>query len=289
MPSLIVPAADGVQLSVRVTGLPDAPAVLLCDGIGCDGYIWRYLRPWLEKHCKVVHFHYRGHGQSEIPADPSTLTIAQCGRDAWTVLDACGVQDAVLIGHSMGVQVVLEAASQALTRTRAIVAVCGAFERPLDTFQGSDLGSKVLPLLSGAFFRWPERLREVWQRAVPTEFAYWLATATEINGRMIRRDDFLPYLRHMARMDPVVFMHFLQSVADHSARPWLAQLTMPVLVIAGQKDNFTPMRCSQELVGLLSDAEMCQVPGGSHTAPLELPELIELRLEDFARRKHLWK
>lgn len=288
MTALTVPSSDGIQLSVRVTGVLDGPAVLLCDGIGCDGYVWRYLRPWLEKRCKVVHFHYRGHGQSEIPADHATLTIEQCGADAWTVLDACGVQGAVLIGHSMGVQVVLDAAHQAPERTRAIVAVCGAFERPLDTFQGSDLGSKILPLLSGAFFRWPERLREVWQRTVPTEFAYWLATATEINGRMIRRDDFLPYLRHMARMDPVVFMRFLESVAGQSSRAWLAELTMPVLVVAGQKDNFTPMRCSQELASLLPDAELCQVPGGSHTAPLELPELIELRLDAFARKQRLW-
>jgi pimeloyl-ACP methyl ester carboxylesterase len=288
MPAFCVSADDGVQLSVRVTGLGTGPTVLLCDGIGCDGYIWRYLRPWLEKHCHVVHFHYRGHGLSEIPADHATLTLEQCGRDAWSVLDACNAKDAILIGHSMGVQVVLEAAHQVPERTRAIVAVCGAFERPLDTFQGSNMGARLLPLLSGAFFRWPERLREIWQRAMPTEFAYWLATATEINGRMIRREDFLPYLQHMARMDPVVFMRFLESVAVHSARPWLPDLAMPVLVVAGQRDHFTPMACSQEMANLLPDAEFCQVPGGSHTAPLELPELIELRLEAFARRKSLW-
>jgi pimeloyl-ACP methyl ester carboxylesterase len=279
---------DGVQLSVRQYGLASGPVVLLCDGIGCDGYIWRYLRPWLEKRCRVVHFHYRGHGLSDLPDDRDTLTIRQFAHDVWHVADALDVAEAMLFGHSMGVQVVLEAAALHPERTRAVLALCGAFERPLDTFGGTDLGAKLLPVLTGAMFRWEGRVRELWQRAVPTEFAYWLATATEINPRMIRRDDFLPYLAHMARMDPVVFATLLHDVANHSARSALAQLDLPVLVIAGERDGFTPMRCSEELVGLLPRSELCVVPGGSHTAPLELPDLIELRWGAFARKHRLW-
>lgn len=288
MPALHVPAQDGTQLSVRVTGRPDGPVVLLCDGIGCDGYIWRYLRPALERRCRVVHFHYRGHGSSERPDDDATLTLEQCARDAWSVLDAVQAERAILIGHSMGVQVILEAAHLHPQRVQALVPICGAFERPLDTFQGSDVGARVLPLLTGALFRFPERLRHFWQRAmVPSEFAFWMATATEINARMIRRDDFLPYLRHMARMDPVVFLTYLQSVADHSARPYLRHLPAPTLVVAGDRDGFTPGRLSAELARLLPDAELCTIPAGSHAAPLELPELVELRLEAFSRRRGL--
>jgi len=288
MPVLTLPANDGTQLSLRVTGLEHGPAVMLCDGIGCDGYIWRYLRPMLEARCRVVHLHYRGHGLSEIPKDLKTLTIEQCGDDVWTALDAAGCREVVLLGHSMGVQVILEAARQQPERVRALVAVCGAFERPLDTFHGSNLGSRLLPLLSGALFRWPDRVRRAWQQVVPTDFAYWMATATEVNARMIRRDDFLPYLQHMARMDPVVFMHLLQSVADHSARAVLPHLAMPALVVAGARDHFTPSHLSAELARLLPHGELCRVPGGTHTAPLELPELIELRVEAFARRHRLW-
>jgi pimeloyl-ACP methyl ester carboxylesterase len=40
-------------------------------------------------------------------------------------------------------------------------------------------------------------------------------------------------------------------------------------------------------VQLLPDAELLEIPGGSHTAPLELPELIELRLELWSRARGL--
>ena len=265
MALLTIAAADGTELSVRDTGRRNGPTVLLCDGVGCDGYIWRYLRPHLEKTCRVVHFHYRGHGQSEIPADRTTLSIEQCADDAWHVLDQLGVAEAVLMGHSMGVQVILEAAWRQRARTRAVVALCGAFERPLDTFHGSDFGHRILP-----------------------ETAWKMAVATELNAAMVRRDDFLPYLQHMARMDPVIFVHYLQSVADHSARPWLRSLRMPVLVVAGERDNFTPAHVSQRMTLLLPNAEYCLVPSGSHAAPIELPDLIELRLDAFVRRHELW-
>lgn len=287
MPALQIATPDGPLLSVRVTGQVGGPAVLLCDGVGCDGYIWRYLRPALERRCHVVHFHYRGHGQSEVPEDQRTMTIEQAARDAWTVLDHLGIERATLMGHSMGVQVILTAAWQQPARTAALVPMCGAFERPLDTFQGSDVGARLLPFLTGAALRYQAGLRKLWQRWVPTELAYQLAVATEINPKMIRRDDFLPYLNHMARLDPLVFLAFLQSAAHHSARQWLSQLDCPALVVAGLRDHFTPGRLQAELVELLPNAELLEIPGGSHTAPLELPELIELRLELWSRANGL--
>lgn len=294
MALLTLAAADGTHLSVRDTGLrpvpgaPEPPVVVLCDGIGCDGYIWRYLRPHLEKSCRVVHFHYRGHGQSAIPDDPSTLTVQQCADDAWHVLSSLGIERAVLIGHSMGVQVILEAAWRQPIRAIALIAVCGSFERPLDTFHGSDLGHRLLPLVSGAAFRWSQGLRDLWQRAVPTELAWRAAVATELNAAMVRRDDFVPYLQHMARMDPLVFVRYLESAAEHSARAWLRSLTMPVLVVAGQRDNFTPALVSHQMAQVLPRAELCVVPAGSHAAPIELPDLLELRVDGFAQRHQLW-
>ena len=37
--------------------------VLLADGIGCDGYVWRYLKADLEGRFGL-HPHYRGHGRT---------------------------------------------------------------------------------------------------------------------------------------------------------------------------------------------------------------------------------
>ncbi|MCO4763883.1 MAG: alpha/beta hydrolase [Myxococcales bacterium] len=284
MSSHVIDAADGTPLSVRVTGQEGAPVVVLCDGIGCDGYIWKYVQRDFGDRLRFIHPHYRGHGLSALPADDATLTIEQLADDIWHVVDHFEVDNVVLWGHSMGVQVTLEAASRQPGRVRALLPTCGAFERPLDTFHGNSYASQALPWVRSFLLARPDSVRRFWQKAVPTEFSYWLATATEINGRMIRREDFSPYLEHLARMDPLVFTHLLHGVANHSTRRYLADLTMPALIFAGTRDHFTPGSLAAELAGLMPDAELCEIPGGSHTAPLELPDLVTLRAEAFLER-----
>lgn len=287
MSERIIMTADQTALSVRVTGAEDGPAMLLCDGIGCDGFVWRYVRRDFEPWFRVIHFHYRGHGRSAMPADTSTFSVEQLAADAWHVLDTLGIDKAVLWGHSMGVQVILEAASQQPRRPLALVPVCGAFEKPLTTFRGSDLGERVLPAVSGFISGRPDAVRDIWRSVVPTDLAYWVAVATEINVRMIRREDFAPYLEHLGSMDPVVFVQLLGRLATHSARRYLPDLDVPTLVFAGSRDHFTPVQLSQNLVDLLPQAQLCVVPGGSHTAPLELPDLVGLRAERFFREQGL--
>lgn len=280
--------ADGTRLSVRDSGESELPALLLADGIGCDGYIWKYVREAFSGRFRIIHPHHRGHGASDVPADLSTLTIGQLADDVWAVLDALEVDKAVLWGHSMGVQVTLEAASRQPQRARALLPTCGAFERPLTTFRDNDVAAKLLPLVQRAVTGGSGRLRRVWKHIVPTELAYWIAVATEINGRLIQRGDFLPYLDHLADMDPEIFVTLLGSVADHSARAALPSLTMPALVFAGSGDNFTPARLARELAELLPDAELCVVPGGTHTAPLEIPDLVTLRARRFFEDRELY-
>jgi pimeloyl-ACP methyl ester carboxylesterase len=281
MSARVVVTPDGTRLSVRDNGRVGLPALVLADGIGCDGYIWKYVRAAFDDTFRVIHVHHRGHGASDVPRDLSTLTVRQLALDLWAVCDVLDVDRAVLWGHSMGVQVTLEAASLATERVLALVPTCGAFERPLSTFRDSDVGARVLPLVQRAVAGGGGRLRSFWRRVVPTEAAYWIAVATEINPRLIRRGDFLPYLDHLADMDPEVFVTLLGSVAEHSARAALPELSMPALVIAGSADHFTPARLAHELAELLPDASLLVVPGGSHTAPLELPDLIELRARRF--------
>ena len=50
----------------------------LTDGIGCDGYVWKYLLPSLAKERAVVHWHYRGHGKTPLPRDPDRVSVADC-------------------------------------------------------------------------------------------------------------------------------------------------------------------------------------------------------------------
>ena len=64
---LMLPGLDGLSLIEQMrTQKVQTPAIVLSDGIGCDGFAWKYLQPHLAKTHRVLHWHYRAHGRSDV-------------------------------------------------------------------------------------------------------------------------------------------------------------------------------------------------------------------------------
>lgn len=278
---------DDTPIFYRVRGPANAPAVVFCDGIGCDGYVWKYLEASLLATHRIVHWHYRGHGRTPMPRDPRRVDIADLADDLAAVLDAA-VGDgsgAVLAGHSMGVQVCLEMYRRHRDRVRGLILLCGSYGTPLRTFKGKRTLEQVLPFVRFAVNRIPTIAQTLVTRLVPTELAYQIATRFEINGELIRRDDFFPYLEHMARVDVRLFLEMLAAAGRHTARELLEHVAVPTLIVAGDRDGFTPADLSAEMHRLIRDSELHVVQGGSHTAPIERPAEVTERIADFLRKK----
>ena len=273
-------ARDGTRIYWSVTG-HGAPALVCCDGIGCDGFAWKYiLRDFAATH-RIVRWHYRGHGRSGLPADRSRVTFDDLCDDLSGVLEATQTQDAVLLGHSMGVQVTLEYHKRFPHRVLGLVLICGSHGLPLDTFHDSRMLKTVFPALLSAADKWPQATELLWRMIAGGEWAYQVATHLEVNGKIVRREDFAPYFKHLASMDPRLFLGMLKHASEHTAEAHLGSVDVPVLIVAGTHDTFTPYWLSQEMHDRIPGAEMLTVPGGSHIAPLEQPELITLRLEKW--------
>lgn len=279
---------DGTRIAYRLYGLEDAhqaPArVVLCDGISCDRYIWRHLLPALAERAAVLHVNYRGHGRSGLPRAPADCTLAHLAADVDVLLGALGWQDAVIIGHSMGVQVALETALRYPARAAALILCCGSYGRVLDTFRHTDLGARLLPFIDAVTQTWRETVSAAVRAFLPSPVSYLVAALTEIKAERIRPKDLQPYLDHFARMPMDLFMGLLGDAAQRTSLPFLPRLAQPTLVIAGQDDGFTPLAVNKLLASTLPNAELLVVPGTSHTAPLEAPAEFEAAVLGFLER-----
>ena len=257
---------------------------LLCDGIGCDGYVWRHLRVDLaDRHC--VHPHYRGHGRTAPPRDPARVTIEDLADDLACVLDDALIDRAVLIGHSMGVQVALETYRRHVERVAGLVLVCGAASHPLRTFRGSAALEEWLPTIQKWIHRVPGVINRVTRAVLPTRLAYEVASRLEIRRELIEPSDFMPYLEGMARVDARLFVAMLSSAGSHSAEDLLPRVMVPTLVVAAGRDGFTPPERSRAIAAAVPHAELLEIPDASHTAPIEHPDLVNLAVRDFLARR----
>jgi pimeloyl-ACP methyl ester carboxylesterase len=275
-------AADGTRLFYGIRGSGDG--VVLLDGIGCDGWAWNHIQPHLARTRRVLHVHYRGHGRSGPPVDRAANDVVTLSDDVLRVLEVAATGPQVVVAHSMGTQVAFELYRRAPERVRALVLICGSYGRITHTFHGNDLLHRVLPKLIEQVNKHRGVARALWGR-LPPQFAFkvagWLG---EIDGVSLPVDDFRRYVEHLSDIDLDEYLAMLQKAGDHSAEDLLAEVRVPSLVIAAERDTFTPVDVVRELAERIPGAEYLELPGASHAAPIERAGVINEHVDAFLER-----
>jgi pimeloyl-ACP methyl ester carboxylesterase len=273
--------ADGTRLYVRRRSGASPTTLVLSDGICCDGFIYKYLWDDLAHLASVAHWNYRGHGRSANPTDPEQIGVDAHVSDLDAVRQHLGDPSVVLVGHSFGTQVSLEAYRLRPEKVRGIVLLCGSYGRVTHTFKNSEVLANVLPKLSELATKHPRLTRALWSR-VPPKTALRVALFTgEIDPRTVNPADVEPYFHHVAHVDFPMFARMLSAAGEHSAEDLLPKIDVPVLIIAGDRDSFTPPELSRQMAEVIPKAELVMLSGGTHVAPLEQHELVGLRIEKF--------
>ena len=266
---------------------PDEVHALLSDGILCDGFIWKYVWDELAPLVPLIHWNYRGHGRSAPPADPTRIDIGAHADDLDAVRRHVGDPPCVLFGHSMGCQVALEAYRRRPDKVRGLVLLCGSFGNVTSTFHGVPVLELILPKLLDIAQKAPDVVRAVWSR-LPPRLALKIALKVgEIDPERVHPEDVLPYLSHMTDVDFPMFLRMLRAAGEHTASDLLARIEVPVLVIAGERDTFTPAFLAAAMTEALPRGELLMVAGGTHVAPIEQPALVNARIERFLKERIL--
>jgi pimeloyl-ACP methyl ester carboxylesterase len=121
MPTLDRP--DG-SLNYIIEGPDEAPVtVVLIHGLCCELADWSAQIAALAPRHRVLACDLRGHGASRFETG---FDIHTYGEDVAELLESLAIEQAVLVGHSMGCRVVFETASRAPERVCGLVLVDGS-------------------------------------------------------------------------------------------------------------------------------------------------------------------
>jgi len=126
-------SADGVEISFEVFGQSDTSLVFV-HGWSCDKSYWKHQRELLSKKYSAVFIDLAGHGESGLQRN--NYTIEKFGKDIEAVANHLRLKRIILIGHSMGGSVIIEAAKLLKGKVVGLIGV--------DTFQsfGDDWSSE---------------------------------------------------------------------------------------------------------------------------------------------------
>jgi pimeloyl-ACP methyl ester carboxylesterase len=282
-----VTSFDGTRIAYHVTRAPfeGAPAILLANGLGGPPASWRAQIDYLSDRFRMLTWDYRGmYGSGKPPGnDAKAYEVPNHVRDLEIIAKTEGITEAAVIGWSMGVQVSLETYRRLPQLAKALVLINGTAGRALDTVSPLPGMKVVMPSLVDLARKAHVLAQKLAQKATSQpEMLLWFKRMGLI-GETFDDGVFAELVHQYSGLDMDAFFQNLKAIGTHDASDMLTSIAVPVLVITGDKDAFTPRALAQQMARNIRTAEMLVVRGGTHYTCVEFPELVNLRIERFFR------
>jgi pimeloyl-ACP methyl ester carboxylesterase len=313
---------NGIRVHVAEQGT--GPLVVLCHGFPESWYSWRHqIRALAEAGFHAVAPDMRGYGQTDRPDETTSYTLLHLVGDMVGLLDALGVEQAVIAGHDWGAPVAWHAALLRPDRFRGVIGLSVPF-RP----RGPVRPTTVMPQSDEAFFYQlyfqspgvAEAELERDARLTICKMLYWAsgdaprrddgrASANTI-GMVPRQGGFLSRMATPESLPAWLTEGDLDFYAGEFARTgfrgglnWYrnidrnwellapfagARVTVPALYVAGDRDLVVAFRGMDQLIPNLSKVvpglrRTIMLPGCGHWTQQERANEVNVAMIEFLR------
>lgn len=276
-----VSARDGSSIAYRSAG--EGPALVFTNGYATSDFYWKHQARYFQQFAQVITWDLKGHGRSSGAVDISAVTIEDSVDDLRRVMDAAGVESAVLLGFSLGCQIILEAWRHIPDRIDAYVPILGTYGRPFDNL----LHPKIGPSLHRLF-------RRVGPPSAPfiiggaylgmrSPLAHWMNQTFGMIGRNVGRTEMQPFYDHFALIEPKTWVAMGLAAQIHTAEDLLETIDVPTLIVTGGRDMLTPVSVSEMMRDLIPTADLVVLDRATHSGLFEYPEEITHAIDSFLR------
>lgn len=251
-----------MTINYRLEGRDNAPVVVLSNSLGTDLSMWDGQRDALLAHFRVLRYDTHGHGQT-----PKTgkVTLAQLGEDVLNIMTREGIDRAHFCGISMGGLTGLWLARFAPERFYSVTVANSA----------AKIGDQA---------GWLSRARTVRQEGMPVVAAgaadRWFTRAFRQKAPALVE----PLVHTLAASNAEGYAACCEALAGADLRAEVGEITLPLLLIAGEADPVTTVADSEFLRDQVSGAQMVTLPA-SHLSNIEAASQFNAALLGFLQRQ----
>jgi pimeloyl-ACP methyl ester carboxylesterase len=258
------------SLAVAVDDAGDGLPVVLLHGLACGKRMWFHQKRALRKRFRVIAYDLRGHGQTDAPAAATDYSAALLARDLVGVLDALKIEQAAIVGFSLGGGPALAlAASKPERVSRLVLADVGSgADEPIKTewmarrwvklIAQGEIDELVCDMLRSDLFKvYAQR------NARSREHMAGLIRATPINGLRLMLSEVLAKRKSLFQLTGV-----------------LKSVRAPTLVLVGEYD-YTCSKAARLLTASIFNSALKIIAGSGHMSPLEQPAAFTAALLEF--------
>ncbi|QLL06951.1 alpha/beta fold hydrolase [Mycobacterium vicinigordonae] len=263
----------GDRVAYRDEGAGDV--LLLIHGIGGSSNNWRAIIPALSKKFRVIAPDLLGHGQSDKPrGDYSLGSFAVLLRD---FLDALGIPQATIVGHSLGGGIAMQFAHQHRDYCERLILI-----------SSGGLGAEVSRMLRLASLPGSAMaLRLISSKpAIAARKAVTSLRPTDQSAERVSDH----WEAHAALSNPEnrkALLRTLRAVVDRKGQYVCAlnrlhcNAAVPVLIISGDQDRVIPVTHAYAAHQAMPHSRLHIIPGAKHHPHMERTETVADLIDDF--------
>jgi pimeloyl-ACP methyl ester carboxylesterase/predicted glycosyltransferase len=278
---------NGVEVAYEVHGSGEDTLLLLPAWAIADSRLWKANVAHLARRFTVVTYDPRGNGRSSRPTDPSEQETAKLVGDAVAVLDAVGVERAILVGNSFGT--VLAYLLAALHPERVAGAVMIGTTLNLDGRTDDPLSHAIETFLDEPWGDdgWALYNRHHWDRDYEAFVRFFVGQAFSEPHSTKHVDDGIAWglSTPPAALAATVLARGATSADEVAARllSLAPAITCPTLVVHGARDAIAPLHRGEALAELLG-TELVVLPDAGHCPQARRPVTVNRLIERFTEQ-----
>jgi len=284
---------DSVNLGYEVFGDSDQTILLLPTWTIIHSRFWKFQVPYLARYYRVITYDGPGNGRSDRSTDPARYSADAYAADAVAVLDACGVEEAVVVGLSLGGQYGARLASLRPDLVSALVLIGPALPLAPPAEERSSIAEGFEAPYPEDPQGWDKYNAAYWRDHYEdfAQFFFEQVFSEPHSNKAIEDsvgwaletgpDVLLAEAARPAMADDGSFGSIESAVAAN--RSWtklLESLSCPVLVVHGSGDRIQPYQAGAEAATLTGGA-LATLEGSGHIPNVRDPIRFNLMLRDF--------
>lgn len=276
----IVTSFDGSEIASYRFGEGDAPPLLVCNAVGADLSMWRRALVDVERERHIVTWDHRGLHSSGPPRS-ERLDAGTQAEDAIACMDHYDEESFFLAAWSNGGRIALEIAARYPERVRGLTIVCGMFGFQLtNVLRRLELPS-LMPTVAGIAKHFSGPLQGVFHGLVARPEVAGVVRQSGLIAATADTNALVDVLRGIADSDLGIFLASFEALTGDSPTRMLGLIEAPVLVVAGSKDGFAPLRTTRQAVRALPSARLIVYDDATHFLPIEFPARLSSDLRHF--------
>ena len=254
--------SNDAQINYQTFGDATKPALIFSNSLGTNFKMWQAQIDFFQQDFFVICYDTRGHGASSAPQGP--YSIDQLGQDVVNLLDHLNVEKAAFCGISMGGLTGQWLAIHRPERFNQVV-VCNTAAKIGQEQAWNDRAALVReqglqPIASTAASRWF------------TE-PFIQSNATVVNN--LQND--------LAAGSAEGYASCCEALAKADVREQLKNITIPTLVVAGQKDPVTTVADAQYIINHVRSSSLFEI-NASHISNIEQPKAFNQAIFSFLQQ-----